>query len=142
MPPLPLEKALELFKQHVGGETTTEAADNIPELVESAKATCSQDCWQAITGKTSHEEGKHGIYLRISSFPLTAEKARRDQFYVQFRPSVAGKIGHLFPFFPLFQPTKFPTVQPDLFHLTKMSNGIFNFPPNFSLFSPIIPTRT
>lgn len=90
MPPLPLEKALEMFKQHVGGETTTEAADNIPELVESAKATCSQDCWQAITGKTSHEEGKHGIYLRISSFPLTAEKAHRDQFYVQFRRSVAG----------------------------------------------------
>lgn len=38
VPPLPLEKALEMFKQHVGGETTTEAADNIPELVESAKA--------------------------------------------------------------------------------------------------------
>lgn len=80
--PLPLEKALELFKQHVGGETI-EAVDDIPEHVEMIKecnglSLALQTVGQATAGKTSPEEWKHAIYLRISSFPSTAEKAHRD----------------------------------------------------------------
>lgn len=55
---------------------------------------------QSIAGKTSPEEWKHAIYLRISSFRSTAEKAHRDQYYVQFRPSVMEKIACVFLIFP------------------------------------------